>query len=100
MIDLTLLNRTYDFTQRVKAACRYVAPRVRSSQQSVGTGIGGRLAAFTSCIDRCSRSHWTAMPVAVMAKTAARATIEPMYIDALIMSQTLKLWDHSSRIAR
>ena len=45
------------------------------------------LASFTSCVARCSRCHCTVMPVAMMARTAASAVIEAMYIDARIISK-------------
>ena len=45
------------------------------------------LASFTSCVARCSRCHRIVMPVAMMARTAASAVIEAMYIDARIISK-------------
>ena len=42
-------------------------------------------ASCTSCVARCSRSHCVVMPVAMMARTAASAMVEAMYIDARIM---------------
>ena len=61
------------------------AIRRESFRENYAGNSHGKLAIFTSCVVRCSCCHCVVMPVAMMARTAASAMVEAMYIDARIM---------------
>jgi len=61
------------------------AIRRESFRENYAGNSRGKLAIFTSCIVRCSCCHCVVMPVAMMARTAASAMVEAMYIDARLM---------------